>query len=125
MELITTVALTTILSLTLNLLVFYLFFRFKFSDAQKAIKQGFTSMQAAGVDVRNAKRIEKSVANDLLNAQLPGIKALLGFLSPETLDLIEANPELVLNLVEKYKPLLEKYIPQLTGGKPGEKGYEF
>lgn len=64
-----------------------------------------------GVDVRQFKSLEKSVAKDIFE-QFPEFKIVLGLLSPETLEKIEANPEMALQLLTRYKPLIDQFLGQ-------------
>lgn len=116
-----------LVAVCVSLLFVAFYVKWKYGAAEAAIKKGMSALGLAGVDARKVKQVEKAVTNDLINAQMPEIKALLGFISPETLELIEANPEIALGLIEKYKPMIDKFIPTLLGGKGDEKkkGYDF
>jgi len=66
------------------------------------------------VEVQAAKKIEKAVAGDIL-AKYPEITMLLEQLSPETAELVKKNPQLAVTLIQRYQPLIEKYLPLITG----------
>lgn len=107
-----------------SLLFVAFYVKWQYGAAEAAIKKGMSALGNAGADARRVKQVEKAVTNDLISAQMPEIKALLGFISPETLELLEANPEIALGLIEKYKPLIDKFLPALLGEKE-KKGYDF
>ena len=69
-------------------------------------------------EVRSAKNLEKAVARDIL-AKYPELTMLLEQLSPETAKLIKKNPQLAVTLIQRYQPIIEKYLPMITG--QGEK----
>jgi len=69
-------------------------------------------------EVRSAKNLEKAVARDIL-AKYPELTMLLEQLSPETAELIKKNPQLAVTLIQRYQPIIEKYLPMITG--QGEK----
>ena len=69
-------------------------------------------------EVRSAKNLEKAVAGDIL-AKYPELTMLLEQLSPETAELIKKNPQLAVTLIQRYQPIIEKYLPMITG--QGEK----
>ena len=72
-----------------------------------------------GQETKQVKAIEKAVAGDIL-AKYPELTMLLDQLSPETAELIKKNPQLAVTLIQRYQPLIEKYLPMITG--QGEKG---
>jgi len=85
----------------------------KFGSIDKLTKQTLTSLGEKSIEVRQNKAIEKAVAGDIFN-NMPEIKAVIQLLSPETLELLEKNPEMTLQLLTKYKPLLDQFFGQST-----------
>ena len=79
----------------------------KFKDADLAVKKGLSAMGQKSGDVRAAKSMEKKISRDIWD-NLPEIKGILGMLSQDTLDQIEENPEVAIQLIERYKPLIDK-----------------
>ena len=79
----------------------------RFGAADEAIKKGMSAMGVKSGDVRAVKSMEKKVARDIWD-NLPEIKGILGMLSQDTLDQIEENPEIAVQLIERYKPLIDK-----------------
>ena len=89
-----------------------------FPEATAAISGGMSALGVKSGDVRAEKALEKAVAGDILD-QFPEVVMLLNQLSPETADMVRKNPQMALNLIQRYKPLIDKFLPMLTGGKEG------
>jgi len=76
----------------------------KLAEAERAVKTGMSAMGAKSGQVRLDATVEKAVASDMLNAQLPEAEFFLNLLSADTRELVEDNPEAILRLVAKYFP---------------------
>lgn len=109
-------------TIVLNAIITVLIFRkgaaMLFPDATNAISRGMSALGAKSGDVRAERALEKAVAGDILD-QFPEVVVLLNQLSPETADMVRKNPQMALNLIQRYKPLIDKFLPMLTGGKEG------
>jgi len=76
------------------------------------------------VETHAIKKMEKAVAGDIL-AKYPELQMLLEQLSPETAELVKKNPQLAVTLIQRYQPIIEKYIPMLTGQDKAKKTTEY
>jgi len=85
-----------------------------FPDATEAISRGMSALGVKSGDVRAEKALEKAVAGDILN-QFPEVMMLLNQLSPETADMVRKNPQMAMNLIQRYKPIIDKFLPMITG----------
>ena len=106
----------------LNAIITVLIFRkgaaMLFPDATNAISRGMSALGVKSGDVRAERALEKAVTGDILD-QFPEVVMLLNQLSPETAEMVRKNPQMALNLIQRYKPLIDKFLPMLTGEKEG------
>lgn len=104
----------------LNSLITVLIFRWGasilFPDATGAISRGMTALGQRSIDVRQEKALEKAITGDILD-QFPEVVMLLNQLSPETADMVRKNPQMALNLIQRYKPLIDKFLPSHGSAK--------
>jgi len=112
------IAVTIVLNTIITLFFFKKLAAKLFPDATAAISSGMSALAAKSGDVRAEKALEKAVAGDILD-QFPEIVMLLNQLSPETADMVRKNPQMALNLIQRYKPLIDKFLPMLIGEKEG------
>lgn len=81
-------------------------------EAQKTITNLAKLSGVKSQEYKDAKSIEKLVAEDLIKEKIPELEALRMILSPSTWEKIEEtleeNPEAVIQLYEKYGHLLGK-----------------
>ena len=84
----------------------------EFEDNIKALPQiqKMTEMNIKGMEAKQTKALERKIANDLLNVNAPEIKAVLQYFSPDTLKYIESNPEVAMAVIQRFKPLLDKFM---------------
>lgn len=79
-----------------------------------------------GQEYAGAKNLEKEIASDLVNQNIPELQALKMLLTPsmweKVEEAIENNPEQVLQLYQRYKPLLQGKLAQK---KPEEQSFDF
>lgn len=80
-------------------------------DAQKAVKNLASLAGIKSQEYSSSKSIEKSVARDIIEKQIPELELVKTFVSPATWDEIndtlENNPEAVIQLWEKYGHLFK------------------
>lgn len=109
------------LSVVITLIAVWGYIKIKFSEADKAISAGMSALGKMSGDNRTMRAMEKGIAGDLMNAQMPEVIAILEQLSPETADMIKENPEIAIKLMEKYQPLIDKFIGSVGKAKSGPK----
>jgi len=79
------------------------------------VNRAFGMKSEASTQVRQLKTAERYIAQDLLEAQDPLIKAGLELISPRTKEYIEKNPDLLLQLIPRIQALM-----QMDGFNPAE-----
>lgn len=79
----------------------------------------FGFLGQSGVDKKEIKAIESLASEDLQNAmmaQYPEIEMVIGWLSPETLERVKANPQALPILAARWMPVAKQLL-SLAGGK--------
>jgi hypothetical protein len=88
------------------------------------MKKAFGQLSEKGVEAREVKRVEKMVAKDMKDfamQQNPEVALVLSALRGETMEALEENPQIAMQLIGKYRPLLEQFLPQLKEGQAAQK----
>jgi len=74
-------------------------------------KTAYGMMGQKSAVVRQAKKIEKGIAENLFSLEAPEVKVLMQLLPDDIKErLDEINPEVWLYLLEKYKPLIQAIL---------------
>lgn len=115
----------TIIGLNLMLTVFLLrkHLRLLVPEIEGVVSRGMSALGQASGDRGSQKALEKAITGEVLD-QYPEVMALLQHFSPETVDMIKKNPGMALSLIERYRPLLEKFLPGLTGKAGAQTQYD-
>jgi hypothetical protein len=112
-------ALATI-SLAINIIMTIYLLKFK-RRMEPLISKAFSLLGSLGSKERwkeeDLKKAEQMIAEGLVG-KMPELQ-LLGSISPELLEYIKSNPELILGLYDRWAPLIEKFLkrekPQSVG----------
>jgi len=92
--------------------------------------KAFGFLAEKGVDAKKLKQVEGLVTEDVQKGMLtmfPEIEIVLGWLSPDTLEMIKENPAILPILIQRYGPLIGMFKGRLQGAQSGqgEKGFDF
>ena len=84
------------------------------------VSKAFSQLSEKGVEAKEFKRLEQMVGEDIKEyaiSQNPEIALMLGAIRGEATEILEEHPEYLLQLLTKYKPLIEQFAGQLTGNR--------
>jgi len=94
------------LALSANISFIYLIYNLK--KYLRIARTVYSQMGEKSATVRQAKKIEKGMVENLFNLEMPEIKVIMQLLPDDVKERIdEINPEVWLYLLEKYKPLIQ------------------
>ena len=87
-------------------------FEEKYATADAAMKKGFSAMGLKSVQIKKEQVMTKKIGVAILE-EYPEILAVAEQISPDLVVLIEEDPETALKLIDRYLPLLKKFVPDL------------
>lgn len=81
----------------------------KMKDTETMMRTAAATMGKKSGETRQIKKMEKMMVEDILK-EYPEIELALEYFSPETAEMIKAHPERALILLQRYRPLIEKFM---------------
>ena len=81
----------------------------KLQDVENMMKAAASALGTKSGESRALKKMEKKMGEDLI-AQFPEIDMVLEYFSPDTAEMMRANPERALVLVARWKPIIESFL---------------
>lgn len=94
------------LALGANVSFFYLIYNLK--KYLRIARTVYSQMGEKSATIRQAKKIEKAITENMFSLEAPEIKILLQLLPEDIKERLDKiNPEVWLYLLEKYKPLIQ------------------
>ena len=90
------------------------------------VEKIFSQMGSKSADSRKAKKIEREMIDDFMKTSFPelgiGLDVLydIGILNDERYEELKDNPEILILLINRWIPLLQKLAPGMLKGKTAQ-----
>lgn len=81
----------------------------KTQETQQMMKAAASSLGLKSGEVRQMKKMEKMMLNDIME-QYPELEIALEYFSPDTAELIKQHPQRAMTLIARYKPILDDIL---------------